>query len=106
MPLMTKIRESMATWFSVFAGMFVVYIVLDWGMDIMGRRHSSRSTDKQEVGKINGQIIGTKDFSDLVHQAADNQKAQSGIEPDENQMRAIRDQVWNQLVDDNIYSDQ
>ena len=42
MPLMTRIRESLSTFFSVFAGLFVIYIVLDWGMDITGRRHTDR----------------------------------------------------------------
>lgn len=106
MPLMTKIRESMTTFFSVFAGLFVVYIVLDWGMDITGRRHTKELANAQEIGVINGQVIPTKEFSDLVKQATDNQKAQTGTEPDENQIRLIRDQVWNQLVDQKLYDDE
>ncbi|MFI5252332.1 MAG: peptidylprolyl isomerase [Bacteroidota bacterium] len=106
MPLMTKIRESLSTVFAVFAGVFVVYIVLDWGMDITGRksRAAGAGGTVQEIGTIDGENISFKDFSDLVRQASDNQKKQSGTEPDENQLRAIRDQVWNQLVDDKIYA--
>lgn len=103
MPLMTKIRESLATFFSVFAGLFVIYIVLDWGMDITGRRHSTRAAEAQEVGKINGEAVTYKEFSDIVRQASDNQKNQSGTEPDENQLRMIRDQIWNQLVEQHLY---
>jgi peptidyl-prolyl cis-trans isomerase D len=103
MPLMTKIRESLSTFFSVFAGLFVVYIVLDWGMDITGRRHSDRMSESQEVGKINGQPVLAKEFADLVRRATDNQKAQTGTEADENQQKLIRDQVWGQLVDQALY---
>ncbi len=105
MPLMTKIRENLATFFSVFAGIFVVYIVLDWGMDITGRKQASRMIESQEVGKVNGQPILWKDFSEYVQRTLDNQKAQTGNDPDENQVRMIRDQVWNQLVDNILYDE-
>jgi parvulin-like peptidyl-prolyl isomerase len=104
MPLMTKIRENLSTAFAVFAGVFVVYIVLDWGMDLTGRKSRAAGAQVQEIGVIDGENITYKDFSDLVRQTADNQKKQTGTEPDENQLRAIRDQVWNQLVDEKIYS--
>ena len=105
MPLMTKIRENLATFFSVFAGIFVVYIVLDWGMDITGRKRASRTIESKEVGKVNGQPILWKDFSDYAQRTLDNQKAQTGNDPDENQVRMIRDQVWNQLVDNILYDE-
>jgi len=106
MPLMTQIRERMTTFFSVFAGLFVIYIVLDWGMDITGRKEASRMSESNEIGKINGTVITTRDFADLVKRNVDNQKAQTGTDPDENQMRLIRDQVWNEIVDDHLYGEQ
>ena len=106
MPLMTKIRESMATVFAVFAGVFVVYIVLDWGMDITGRKHSRQSSEGQEIGMINKQPILYKDFAEFVRQAADNQKTQTKTEPDDEQMKLIRDQIWNQLVEQELYDEE
>jgi peptidyl-prolyl cis-trans isomerase D len=106
MPLMTKIRESMSTIFAIFAGVFVVYIVLDWGMDITGRKHASRSSEAQQIGTIDGKPILYTEFADLVRKASENQKTQAGTEPDENQLKAIRDQIWNQLVDQRLYDDQ
>lgn len=103
MPLMTKIRENLTKAFAVFAGVFVVYIVLDWGMDITGRKSRGQGIQAQDVGKVDGHEITYREFSDLVKQASDQQKQQSGTEPDENQLRNIRDQVWNQLVDDYLY---
>ena len=103
---MTQIRESMTKVFAIFAGVFVVYIVLDWGMDITGRKSQNRANRAQEVGSVNGEVIQYKEFSDIVRQAIDNQKTQSGQEPDDNQQRLIRDQVWNQLIEQHIYDEQ
>ena len=105
MPLMTKIRESLGTFFLVFSVVFVAYMVLDWGMDITGRRRGDR-TQSQEIGKINGHEVFIKDFTDLVRRASDNQKSQTGSEPNDEQIKSIRDQVWNQLVDETLYDEQ
>ena len=63
-------------------------------------------SESQEIGKVNGAIITTRDFAELVKRNAENQKAQTGVDPDENQMRLIRDQVWNEMVDDHLYGEQ
>ncbi|MDI6767199.1 MAG: peptidylprolyl isomerase [Bacteroidota bacterium] len=106
MPLMTKIRERLAIVFSIFAGVFVVYIVLDWGMGITDLKQTSNQAESQEVGKIDDHPITYKEFSELLRRALDNQKTQTGSEPDENQQRAIRDQLWNQLIEQTLFDDQ
>lgn len=106
MPLMTKIRENLATFFSIFAGLFVIYIVLDWGMDITGRKRTQNLAESQEIGNINEHAILAKDFAELLRRALDNQKAQTGVDPDDNQQRAIRDQIWQQLVEQTLYDEQ
>src|ERR1041385_622201 len=106
MPLMTKIRDSMTTVFAVFAGVFVVYIVLDWGMDITGRKSARNASASQEVGSINGEVILYPEFAELVRQASENQKAQTGTDPDENDLRTIRDQVWNQMIEQHLYGEE
>jgi peptidyl-prolyl cis-trans isomerase D len=105
MPLMTKIRENLSTFFSIFAGVFVVYIVLDWGMDITGRRHRTQTAESTQVGKINDQAITYREFEDLVKDQVENQKKQTGTDPDENQVNTIRDQVWEQLIDQKLYEE-
>src|SRR5260370_19003374 len=98
MPLITKIRDNMTTMFSVFAGVFVVYIVLDWGMDITGRRSSNRQAQASDIGKVDGDRITMKDYEDLVKQTTDNQRAQSGGELDDDQTRQILDELRGQLA--------
>ena len=105
MPLMTRLRESLSKVFAVFAGVFVVYIVLDWGMDITGRKSRGQGVTEQNVGTIDGQPISYHDFSELVKEATDNQQRQNpnNQEIDENQQRNIRDQIWSQLVDEKLF---
>jgi parvulin-like peptidyl-prolyl isomerase len=73
---------------------FLITIVFEWGMDYLGLR--SRGGDV--VGKINGRTIHYKEFADLLKSYSDNQKAQTGNDPDETQMQQARDQVWQSLV--------
>ncbi len=103
MPLMTKIRDSMTTVFAVFAGLFVVYIVLDWGMDITGRKQARMQSKTQEIGSVNGKLILYTDFAERLKLAADNLKAQTNAEPDEEDMKRLQDQVWDQIVDQELY---
>lgn len=69
MPLMTQIRNNLTKAFAVFAVFFIVYIVLDWGMDITGRRHQQGPRDY--VGVVNGTKINYTDFSALLKQQSD-----------------------------------
>jgi parvulin-like peptidyl-prolyl isomerase len=103
---MTKIRENMATVFPFIAGSFVLLIIFDWGFDLSGRRQNKQQAQSQELGSVNGELIPVKEFSDQVRMTADNQKTQTGTDPDENQLRVIRDQVWNQMVEQRLYDEQ
>ncbi len=106
MPLLTRIRERMTTIFAIFAGVFVVYIVLDWGMDITGRKDSNRSAESQMVGTINGKGISYREFSDAVQQNIETQRAQTGTEPADAQIDLIREQVWSSIVTQYLYNEE
>jgi parvulin-like peptidyl-prolyl isomerase len=95
MPLMTQIRNNLTKAFAVFAVFFIVYIVLDWGMDLTGRRHQAT---KDYVGKVNGTKITYREFSELLKQQTDAYRKQTGAESDEETERQLRTQVWNMLV--------
>ena len=97
MPLMTQIRDNLTKAFAVFAVFFIVYIVLDWGMDITGRKGRGL-TGKDHIGTVNGAKIGYKEFSDLLKQQSDSYRKQTGGEADEETERQLRTQVWNMLV--------
>ena len=91
---MTKMRDNMPAILIALVIMFIVMIVFEWGMDYLG----IRSGRHDYVGIIEGKKVTYQEFADLVKRAAENQKKQSGQEPDDNTYRQIRDQVWNSLV--------
>jgi peptidyl-prolyl cis-trans isomerase D len=95
MPLMTQIRNNLTKAFAVFAVFFIVYIVLDWGMDLTGRRHQIA---KDFIGVVNGTKINYREFGDLLKQQSDAYRKQTGNEPDDETERQLRTQVWNSLV--------
>lgn len=94
MPLMTKIRDNLSKLFAAFAVLFIAYIMLDWGMDLT----SLRPGGSDVVGSVNGKKIAYREFSDLLRQASEAQKQQTGVEPDAETERQIQTQVWNTLV--------
>lgn len=96
MPLMTQIRNNLTKAFAVFAVFFIVYIVLDWGMDISGRKGTRSSKDF--VGVVNGTKINYREFEAALKQQTDAYRKQTGGEPDDEAERQLRTQVWNMLV--------
>ncbi len=102
MPIMTRMRDSMPVILFGLLIAFVITIVFEWGMDYLGMSGGQGDV----VGKVNGIKITYKDFSELVRSVSDNQKAQSGAEPDENQLSQIREQVWDNLVTQHLVEEQ
>jgi parvulin-like peptidyl-prolyl isomerase len=73
---------------------FLITIIFEWGMDYMGIRAGASDV----VGEVNGSKVTYKEFTDLLRTFTDNQKAQTGVEPDENQLKQAREQVWESMV--------
>jgi len=99
---MTRMRDSMPVILITLVVAFLLTIVFEWGMDYLGIR--SRGAD--HIGKIDDRTITYQEFTELVRQASENEKAQTKVEPDEFQLAQIRDQVWNQLVTQTIVEEQ
>lgn len=95
MPIMTRMRDSMPMILFGLLIAFLITIVFDWGMGYFGLRGSDRA---DLLGKVNGQKISYREFSNIVKNMSDNQKAQTGQDPDETQLKQIHDQAWQTLV--------
>jgi parvulin-like peptidyl-prolyl isomerase len=87
-------RDNMPVILIALVILFVVMIVFEWGMDYLG----IKSGRHDYVGIIDGKKITYQEFSELVKRATDNQKKQSGQDPDDEAMKQIRDQIWNSLI--------
>lgn len=93
MGMMAKMR-SLAPWFIItVGGLFVLFMVLSDSqiVNIMGQRSNN-------VGYVNDREITYQEFSNYLETVRRQQQAQTGQDIDENQMEALRDQVWSALV--------
>jgi parvulin-like peptidyl-prolyl isomerase len=94
MGLMNKLRDKTHIILIILIVAFLATIVFEWGMDYLGMRGGQI----MELGSVNGQEIKYNDFENQVNFAIEQQRQQTGEEPDENVINLIREQVWEQMV--------
>ena len=95
MALLTKIRENLSKLFAAFAVVFILYIMLDWGMDLPGLNPRGKA---EVIGVINGKEAKSRDFAEMLRRVVENYKSQTGSDPDDETERQLRNQVWNEVV--------
>lgn len=96
MALITKIREKSGIAVGVVAIALILFIV---GGDLLGSR-GILGSNKQVVGTIAGEDIMYQDFQQKLEQARANFESQSGKSATEQDLQQIREQAWNQLIND------
>jgi len=94
MGLMNKLRDKTHIILIILIIAFLATIVFEWGMDYLGLRGGQVT----ELGSVNGQEIKFADYESQVNFAIDQQRQQTGEDPDESLVKMIRDQVWDQMV--------
>lgn len=94
MGLMNKLRDKTHVILIILILAFLATIIFEWGMDYLGVRGGQVT----ELGSVNGQELKYADFENQVNFTLDQQKQQTGEDPDENVVKMIRDQVWDQMV--------
>jgi peptidyl-prolyl cis-trans isomerase D len=94
MGLMNRMRDKTHIILIILVLAFLATIVFDWGMGVLGLKRDQIS----ELGYVNGEPITYQQFEQQVQFAIEQQKQQTGQEPDEAMVEMIRNQVWDQLV--------
>ena len=94
MGLMTKLRDKTHIILIILIVAFLGTIIFEWGMDYLG----IRSGQTMELGSVNGQKIDFQQFEQQVQFAIEQHKQQTGQEADEDIIRLIREQVWEQMI--------
>lgn len=94
MGLMNRMRDKTHIILIILVLAFLGMIVFEWGMNYLGFSGSTMV----EFGSVNGQEIKYSDFENQVQFAIDQQKQQTGEDPDETLVNMIRDQVWDQMI--------
>jgi peptidyl-prolyl cis-trans isomerase D len=96
MPLMTKMRDNMPAILIGLVLAFVVMIIFEWGMDFGGMRGAQQNV----LGKVNDREISYQEFSDVLRNVTEMQRQQFGGEIDDQFMGFIREQVWENFVNE------
>ncbi len=102
MPIMTRMRESMPVILFGLLITFLITIIFEWGMDYLGIRGNHGDL----IGKVNGTKITYHDFSEMVNVLTNNMKSQTGKDPDEDQVKQIRDQAWQTIVTQHLIEEE
>src|SRR2546426_5276005 len=102
MGLMNKMRDKTHIILIVLVLAFLATIVFDWGMGVLGLK----STEVTQLGYVNGEPISSAEFENQVQFAVEQQKQQTGEDPDESLIQMMRDQVWDQLVTQHLAKQQ
>lgn len=99
MAVIQKIRDKYAK----LAGGVIVLALVGFILMDYGKRGTSRSTT---IGKINGEKIDATEFDMAMQQRESEIKRQNpNMTIDDNTQAQIREQVWNQLVNDKLLED-
>ena len=94
MGLMNRMRDKTHIILIVLVLAFLGTIIFQWGMDYLG----SKGQQFLEFGSVNGDEINQNEFEKQVQAYAQQQKDQTGEDPDDATMQMIRQQVWENLV--------
>lgn len=101
MAMMAKMR-SLAPAFIITVGvLFVLFMVISDSsvLEALGGRTN-------DVGSVNGETISYQEFSKILDQQRENQKAQTGKDVDEDNMTQFRNQVWDAVVTQKLLEQQ
>lgn len=100
MQIIQSIRDKGAAIVIVVIALSLIGFIL---MDAKQGSNQLFGSQSNNVGEINGQSISLADFNKKVKTAEDNQAQQSGQRPSGTQTYQIREQVWNQMMAENIF---
>ena len=99
MAVMEKMRDYTKLFLIFLVVAFVGTIIFDWGMDVTGMK--SRNTT---IAEVNGKDISVQAFSQLYEQELDNMRRRTGSDPSEGQLDFVRNQVYENLIRDELIS--
>lgn len=93
--IMNRLRDKMPIIIIFLILAFVATIIFEWGMNYLG----IKGGDITVFGKVNGEEITYEQYEALLQQQIEAMRQQSGGKDiDENMLTQLREQVWNNLV--------
>ncbi|GHB67758.1 peptidylprolyl isomerase [Persicitalea jodogahamensis] len=102
MSVINKIREK-SGWAVGFIGVSITLFVLG---DLFGNNTLFGGGNNQTLGEIDGKEINIQDFQARMDVMRQNYEAQTGRAAGEQELTALREQAWNQMIIDIAYKKQ
>ncbi len=102
MSVINKIREK-SGWAVGFIGISITLFVLG---DLFGNNTLFGGGNNQTLGEIDGKEINIQDFQSRMDVMRQNYEAQTGRSAGEQELTALREQAWNQMIIDIAYRKQ
>ncbi len=103
--MLEKMRKQAKFFIYFIAIAFILTIVLNWGMNVLGLK--SKNAGSNIVGKINKEKITYQQLQKAIQKAyADYKNQNQDKEITDKDMEKIREQAWNDLINNYIMYDQ
>lgn len=103
MALISKIREKTALVVGAVAVGLILFIV---GGDLMGPNSSMFGGPDTTVGEIAGEEIDYQEYQQAIEEVRYNYIANTGRNPSEREMNAIRQQAWDKLIAETAFAEE
>jgi len=101
MAMMAKMRSLAPAFILTVGGLFVLFMVISDSNVLEALGGGGRTNN---IGSVNGEDITYQEFQTALDQQIENQKRQTGKEPDETQVDQIREQVWDAVITQKIFA--
>lgn len=102
MATLGKIREKSTLLVTILAIALALFVL----QGLLESRGSFFASDRNVVGIIGGKKIKIEEYQAKVDEEVENEKQRSGRNPDENTTDMIRQQVWNQILFQEVMQDE
>jgi len=103
MALIKKIRQRTGLAIGVIAVGLIFFVV---GGDLLGPNSAILGGSRNTVGEIAGEEISYEEYMQRVEQAKFSYQQNTGRNPSENELNSIREQAWQALIVERVFSEQ
>lgn len=103
MALIKKIRQRTGLAIGVIAVGLIFFVV---GGDLLGPNSTILGNNRNVVGEIAGEEITFEEYMQRVEQAKLSFQQNTGRNPSENELSSIREQAWQALIVERVFSEQ
>lgn len=97
---MAKMRSLAPAFILTVGGLFVLFMVIS-DSNVLEAIGGGRAN---VIGSVNGEDITYQEYQSAVDQQIENQKKQTGKDPEDAQLEQIRDQVWDAVITQKLFS--